>query len=198
MNDPGKIRNIALVGHRGTGKTSLFEALLYNAGVVTRLGSVADGTTVSDWDDDEKKRQMSLSAGLAHVDRSGLSFNLMDTPGDSSFLADAIASLQVVETALVVVNAVAGVEVQTERLWGRAEQRGLARVIFCNMLDRERADFGHALAALQEAFGGQVGGRAAAHRQGARPQGRRRPGRHEGLHVRGRQGAGGRHPGRHG
>ena len=156
MNDPGKIRNIALVGHRGTGKTSLFEALLYNAGVVTRLGSVADGTTVSDWDDDEKKRQMSLSAGLAHVDRSGLSFNLMDTPGDSSFLADAIASLQVVETALVVVNAVAGVEVQTERLWGRAEQRGLARVIFCNMLDRERADFGHALAALQEAFGGQT------------------------------------------
>ena len=156
MNDPAKIRNIALVGHRGTGKTSLFEALLFDAGAITRLGSVSDGATVSDWDDDEKKRQMSLSAGLAHVDRGGLSFNIIDTPGDSSFLADAIASLQVVETALVVVNTVLGVEVQHERLWDRAEARGLGRVIVCNMLDRERADFDHALALLQESFGPQV------------------------------------------
>ena len=156
MNDPGKVRNVTLVGHRGTGKTSLFEALLYDAGVVTRLGSVADGTTVSDWDDDEKKRQLSLSAGLAHVDRAGLTFNLIDTPGDSSFLADTIASLQVVETALMVVNSVLGVEVQTERLWSRAADRGLARVLFCNMLDRERADFASAVAALQASFGPQV------------------------------------------
>jgi elongation factor G len=156
MNDPAKIRNIALVGHRGTGKTSLFEALLFDAGAVTRLGSVADGTTISDWDDDEKKRQMSLSAGLAHVDRGGLTFNLIDTPGDSSFLADAIASLRVVETALVVVNTVLGVEVQHERLWDRAATRGLGRVIVCNMLDRERADFDHAVALLQESFGAQV------------------------------------------
>ncbi len=156
MNDPGKVRNVALVGHRGTGKTSLFEALLYEAGVVTRLGSVADGTTVSDWDDEEKKREMSLSAGLAHVDRSGLTFNLIDTPGDSSFLADAFASLQVVETALMVINAVLGVEVQTERLWNRAVERGLARVLFCNMLDRERAEFTGAVHALKEAFGAQV------------------------------------------
>ncbi len=156
MNDPAKIRNTALVGHRGTGKTSLFEALLFDAGAITRLGSVSEGTTVSDWDDDEKKRQMSLSAGLAHVDRAGLSFNLIDTPGDSSFLADAIASLQVVETALVVVNTVLGVEVQHERLWERAEARGLGRMIVCNMLDRERADFDHALDLLQESFGAQV------------------------------------------
>ena len=156
MNDPGKIRNIALVGHRGTGKTSLFEALLYSAGAVTRLGSVADGTTVSDWDEDEKKRQMSLSAGLAHVDRDGLSFNLIDTPGDSSFLSDAIASLHVVETALMVVNGVLGVEVQTERLWSRADERSLGRVLFCNMLDRERADFAKAVDSLRETFGAQV------------------------------------------
>jgi len=156
MNDPGKIRNIALVGHRGTGKTSLFEALLFDAGALTRLGSVSDGTTISDWDDDEKKRQMSLSAGLAHVTRGGLAFNLIDTPGDSSFLADAVAAIRVVETALVVVNTVLGVEVQTERLWDRADQTGLGRVIFCNMLDRERADFAHALATLQESFGAQV------------------------------------------
>jgi elongation factor G len=156
MNDPAKIRNIALVGHRGTGKTSLFEALLFDAGSVTRLGSVSDGSTVSDWDEDEKKRQMSLSAGLAHVDREGLLFNLIDTPGDSSFLADAIAALQIVETALIVVNSVQGVEVQTERLWARAEERGLARVVYCNMLDRERADFDHALDLLHQAFGAQV------------------------------------------
>ena len=156
MNDPGKVRNVALVGHRGTGKTSLFEALLYDAGAVTRLGAVADGTTVSDWDDDEKKRQMSLSAGLAHVDRFGLTFNLIDTPGDSSFLADTIASLQVVETALMLVNAVLGVEVQTERIWARAAERGLARVLFCNMLDRERADFATAVDSLQASFGPQV------------------------------------------
>ena len=156
MNDPGKIRNIALVGHRGTGKTSLLEGLLYKAGVVNRLGHVVEGTTVSDYDDDEKRRQLSLSAGLAHIERQGLSFNLLDTPGDSSFLADTIASLRVVETALMVVNSVLGVEVQTERLWERADQRGLARILFCNMLDRERADFTVAVGALREAFGPQV------------------------------------------
>ncbi len=156
MNDPAKIRNVALVGHRGTGKTSLFEGLLFKAGVANRLGHVTEGTTISDWDEDEKRRQLSLSAALAHVERDGLTFNLIDTPGDSSFLADAIASLQVVETALVVVNAVLGVEVQTERLWARAADRGLARLFFCNMLDRERADFARAVAALQEVFGQQV------------------------------------------
>jgi elongation factor G len=156
MNDPGKIRNIALVGHRGTGKTSLLEGLLYKAGVVNRLGHVVEGTTVSDYDDDEKRRQLSLSAGLAHIERKGLSFNLIDAPGDSSFLADTIASLRVVETALVVVNSVLGVEVQTERLWSRADERGLARILFCNMLDRERADFAVAVDHLREAFGTQV------------------------------------------
>ena len=156
MKDPGKIRNIALVGHRGTGKTSLLEGLLYKAGVVNRLGRVVDGTTVSDYDDDEKRRQLSMSAGLAHIERDGLAFNFIDTPGDSSFLADTIAALRIVETALVVVNTVLGVEVQTERLWSRAADLGLARILFCNMLDRERADFGVAVATLREAFGSQV------------------------------------------
>ena len=156
MNDPGKIRNIALVGHRGTGKTSLLEAMLYRSGVINRLGTVQDGTTVSDFDDDERKRQLSLSASLAAIERKGVLYNLIDTPGDSSFLADTIAALRVVETALVVVNTVNGVEVQTERLWARAEERGVARVVFCNMLDRERADFDAAVTALRVAFGQQV------------------------------------------
>jgi elongation factor G len=156
MNDPSKIRNIALVGHRGTGKTALLEAMLFRSGVLSRLGSVQEGTTFSDFDDDEKRRQLSLSGTFAHIEHKGLVFNLLDTPGDSSFLADTISALQVVETALMVVNGVSGVEVQTERLWARAEQRGLARILFCNMLDRERADFSRCVEALREAFGSQV------------------------------------------
>jgi elongation factor G len=156
MNDPGKIRNIALAGHRGTGKTSLVEALLYRSGAVNRLGQVVEGTTVSDYDDDEKRRQLSLSGSFTHIERGGLTFNLIDTPGDSSFLADAIAALRVVETVLITVNTVLGVEVQTERMWTRAADLGLARVLFCNMLDRERADFNGALDALRVSFGQSV------------------------------------------
>jgi elongation factor G len=156
MTEPRKIRNVALVGHRGTGKTSLLEALLFRAGASNRLGRVEDGTTVGDFDDDEKRRQLTLSSSLAHVERDGLSFNLIDTPGDSSFQADTIGALRVTETALVVVNAVMGVEVQTERLWGRADEAGRARILFCNMLDRERADFDRSLAALKESFGQKV------------------------------------------
>ncbi|MGD0998252.1 MAG: GTP-binding protein, partial [Thermoleophilia bacterium] len=156
MNEPGKIRNVALVGHRGTGKTSLLEALLFRAGVINRLGKIEDGSTVGDWDDDEKRRQLSLASSLAHVERGGLTYNLIDTPGDPSFQADTIGALRVVETALVVVNTVMGVEVQTERLWARAAGVGRARILFCNMLDRERADFDRCLGGLREAFGHEV------------------------------------------
>ena len=144
-HDPSKIRNVAVVGHRGTGKTSLVEALLFQAGATNRLGSVAEGTTVADWDEDEQQRQMSLSAALCHLEWQGAKVNLIDTPGDAGFQADTLASLRVVEGALVVVNGVAGVEVQTARLWARCEQLGLSRVVFVNMLDRERADFFAAL-----------------------------------------------------
>jgi elongation factor G len=156
MSDSSKIRNVAFVGHRGTGKTSLLEACLFRSGVVTRLGKVEDGTTVGDWDDDEKRRQLSLASSLAHIERDGVTCNFIDTPGDSSFQSDTIGALRVVETAVVVVNTVMGVEVQTERLWNRAAEAGLARIIFCNMLDRERADFDRCLAALREAFGLKV------------------------------------------
>ena len=153
MNEPGKIRNVALVGHRGTGKTSLLEALVFRAGVVNRQGKIEDGTTIGDWDDDEKRRQLSLASSLAHVERDGFTYNLIDTPGDASFQADTIGALRVVETALVVVNTVMGVEVQTERVWMRAAEAGRARILFCNMLDRERADFDRTLGGLREAFG---------------------------------------------
>src|SRR5258708_22381423 len=151
-----RIRNVALVGHRGSGKTSLHEALLFQAGAVNRLGSVLDGTTVSDTDEDEKSRQMSISAALASFEWQQRKVNLIDTPGDSSFIADALGALRVSESAVFVVNAVMGVEVHTTRLWQRAAELDLARLVFVNMLDRERADYFRTLESLKSAFGQHV------------------------------------------
>jgi elongation factor G len=148
--EPGKIRNVAVVGHRGTGKTSLVEAMLFQAGAINRLGAVEQGTTTSDWDEDEQRRQMSLAASLCHLEWQGRKINLIDAPGDPGFGGDTVAALRVVEGALVAVSAVMGVEVQTSRVWERAEQLELPRVFFVNMLDRERADFFRALEQLRE------------------------------------------------
>ncbi|HEX2111132.1 MAG TPA: elongation factor G [Gaiellaceae bacterium] len=147
--ESSKIRNVAVVGHRGTGKTSLVEALLFQAGATNRLGTVEQASTVSDWEEEEHKRQMSLSAGLCHLEWQGRKVNLIDTPGDPGFQADTLAALHVVEGALVTVSGVAGVEVQTTRLWERCEALGLSRVLFVNMLDRERADFFAALEGIR-------------------------------------------------
>jgi len=147
--EPGKIRNIAVVGHRGVGKTSLTEALLFQAGKTNRLGTIEQGTTVSDWDEHEQRRVMSLSGSLMHVEWQGRKINLVDTPGDAGFQADTYAALRVVEGALVVVSGVMGVEVNTTRVWNRAEQYELSRVVFVNMLDRERADFFRVLEAVR-------------------------------------------------
>ena len=151
-----RIRNVALIGHRGAGKTSLHEALLFEAGVVNRLGSVDDGTTVSDFEADEQERGMSIGASVASFEHDARKINLIDTPGDPSFIADTIAALRVADSAVVVVNAVMGVEVNTERLWQRADREGLARLVFVNMLDRERADFFRTLESLQKSFGSHV------------------------------------------
>ena len=148
--EPGKIRNVAVVGHRGTGKTSLVEALLFQSGATNRLGTVESGSTASDWDEDEQRRQMSLSASICHLEWQGRKINLIDTPGDAGFQGDAIAALRVVEGALFVLSAVMGVEVQTVRHWARAEEADLSRVLFVNMLDRERADFFRVLDAMRE------------------------------------------------
>ena len=150
------IRNVALVGHRGSGKTSLNEALLFQAGATNRLGSVGDGTTVSDAAPDEKARAMSIAASLGSFEWRGCKVNLIDTPGEPSFVADALCALRVCESAVFVVNAVMGVEVATQRLWDRADELGLSRLLFVNMLDRERADFFRALDSLKGAFGPHV------------------------------------------
>ena len=151
-----RIRNVALVGHRGAGKTSLHEALLFEAGVTTRLGSVQDGTTVSDSGTDEQARQMSIAATLSSLQWDGRKVNLIDTPGEPSFVADALGALRVCESAIFVINAVMGVEVSTARLWQRAAELDLARMLFVNMLDRERADFFRTLDQLKKAFGQHV------------------------------------------
>jgi elongation factor G len=150
--ESGKIRNVAVTGHRGTGKTSLVEAMLFQAGAVNRLGTIEQGSTVTDWDEDEQRRQMTISAALAHLEWQGRKINLIDAPGEPSFQGDAIAALRVVEGALIVVSGVMGVEVQTSRVWARAEELGLSRLFFVNMLDRERADFFRALNALQSSL----------------------------------------------
>jgi elongation factor G len=150
------IRNVALVGHRGSGKTSLHEALLFEAGVLTRLGSVVDGSTASDTEADEQARQMSISMTLSSFEWADRKINLLDTPGDPSFIADALGALRVCEAAVFVVNAVMGAEVSTRRLWKVAAERDIARMLYVNMLDRERADFYRTLDSLKAAFGPHV------------------------------------------
>ena len=149
MSEPAKIRNVAVVGHRGTGKTSLVEALLFQSGEVNRLGTVEAGTTVSDWDEDEHKRQLSISMSVAHANWQGRKLNLVDVPGDPSFQGELRCAARVAEGALVTVSGVMGVEVGTTRAWNLADELGLARLVFVNMLDRERADFFRTLDQLQ-------------------------------------------------
>jgi elongation factor G len=151
--DAPNVRNVALVGHGGCGKTSLASALLFDAGTVNRLGRVDDGTTVTDFDPDEIERKISLQAALAFAEWKRAKINLIDTPGYNNFLSEARAALRVVEAAIVVADAVAGVEVQTEKVWGYAEEYGLARLILVNRMDRENASFERALESVGRSFG---------------------------------------------
>ncbi len=151
--DAASIRNIALVGHGGCGKTSLVSAMLLDMGAVSRLGRVDDGTTVTDFDPDEIERRISLQTALAFGEWKKTKINLLDAPGYANFLAEARAALRVVEGAIVVVDAVAGVEVQTQRVWSYAEEYGLPRMIVVNRMDRERASFSRTLESLERSFG---------------------------------------------
>ena len=163
-----KIRNVALVGHGGAGKTSLAEALLFAAGAIPRLGQVEDGTTVCDFDPEEQRRRISVSLALAPFELDGHKVNVLDTPGYADFVGDVAAALQAADLALFVVSAVEGVEVQTEIAWKLAEQRGIPRAIFVNKLDRERASFARTLDQLKEKFGAGVAPLAAPDRRGRR------------------------------
>jgi len=151
--DAPNIRNVAIVGHGGSGKTSLASALLFDAGAVNRLGRVEDGTTVTDFDPDEVERKISLQSALAFAEWKKAKINLIDTPGYANFLSEARAGLRVADAALVVVDAVAGVEVQTEKTWSYADEFGLPRLIVVNRMDRENASFERSFEAIEKAFG---------------------------------------------
>src|SRR5207253_8922835 len=149
--DAGSIRNVALVGHSGSGKTQLASAVLADSSMINRFGKVDEGTTVTDFDDEEIARKHTLSASLAYAEWNKQKINLLDTPGIGNFLADARAALHVADAALVIVDAVSGVMVQTEKVWEAAEELGLPRLVVLNRLDRERASVERSLTSLREA-----------------------------------------------
>ncbi len=153
---PEKIRNVVLVGHNGAGKTTLAEALLYRAGAVTRQGTVEDGSTLLDYDDEEHKRGMSMSLAMSPFEWHDHKINLIDTPGYPDFIGDVHAGLRIADLAVFVVSAVDGVEVQTEKIWHLAAALGIPRMIFVNKLDKERASFDRTLAELRDRFGAGI------------------------------------------
>ena len=147
--DAASIRNVAMVGHGGCGKTQLVSAMLFVAGAVNRLGRVDDGSTVTDFDEESIARKHTLAASLGHAEWQKTKINIIDTPGVANFLTDARSALRVVEGAVVVVDAVAGVEVQTEKLWSEAAALNLPRIVVANRLERDRASLERTLESLR-------------------------------------------------
>jgi len=154
--DGQNLRNVALVGHGDTGKTQLISSLLYTAGMVNRLGKVDDGTSVTDYDEEEIQRKFSISAALAHAEWGKAKINFIDTPGYNIFMHETEGALVATDSALLLVHAVAGVEVQTEKTWSFCEKYNLPRVLVINQMDRDRASFGRTVEALHGAFGRAV------------------------------------------
>jgi len=152
-----KVRNVVLLGHGDAGKTSLAEAMLFMAGQTNRLGSVVDGHSNLDYEAEEVKRKITLNLALAPVVHNGVKINIIDTPGYADFIGDAVAGIEAAEMALFVVDAVAGPQVQTRKLWKLATDMGIAKAVFINRMDKEHADFDAAMAALDAAFGHRVG-----------------------------------------
>src|SRR5262245_58512009 len=147
--DATSLRNVAIVGHGGCGKTQLVSTMLFVAGAVNRIGRVDDGTTVTDFDDEEIARKHTLSSSLAYAEWQKAKINIIDTPGMANFLTDARGALRVAEAALIAVDAVAGVEVQTEKLWSEAASLNLPRIVALTRLERERASLERSLESLQ-------------------------------------------------
>jgi elongation factor G len=151
--DAASIRNVTIAGHSGAGKTQLAAAILFDTGMVNRFGQVDDGTTVTDFDEEEVARKHTLAASLAYAEWNKHKINLVDTPGFGNFLSDTLAAMRICDAAAVVVDAVSGVEVQTEKVWEAAEQYGLPRLVVVNRLDRERASLSRTLDSLTTSFG---------------------------------------------
>jgi elongation factor G len=153
---PDKIRNVALISHGGAGKTSLAEAMLFDAGAIQRLGSVDAGTAALDWDADEQKRKQSINLAIGSLEHEDVRITLVDTPGYADFQSDVIEALAAVDAAIVVVDASAGVEVGTDEVWRLADARHLPRFVFINKMDRENANYDAVLDQLKAAFGPKI------------------------------------------
>ncbi|MFH1562532.1 MAG: elongation factor G [Nitrospirota bacterium] len=153
---PQNIRNVSIIGHGGTGKTTLAEALLFNTKLTNRLGRVDDGNTVLDFDPGEIERKISISAGLAHLNWRDHKINLIDTPGYTDFIGEVIRSLRAIDSCIVIVDAIHGVEVGTEIVWNYANENNLPRIIFVNKMDKENADFYKCLAGIKEVLGSET------------------------------------------
>jgi elongation factor G len=151
-----EIRNVAIAGHNDTGKTTLVSQFLFNSGAMTRMGRVEDGTTTTDFDQDEIDRQHSISTALAFVEWKETKINLLDTPGFGIFIMEAKSAMRVADSAAIVVSGVTGVEVTTEKVWKFAEEYALPRLVIVNKMDRERSSFSRTLEALQKKFGKNV------------------------------------------
>jgi len=147
------IRNVCLLGHNGTGKTSLSESILFAAGVINRLGKVDEGTTTSDYDSEEIKSRMSINLSILPGDWHGVKMNIIDTPGYSDFVGEVLAAIRVSDAAIVVIGASAGVEVGTEQVWQYSEDGKLSRLFFVNKMDRENANFAQCVDQIQAKFG---------------------------------------------
>ncbi len=152
----GDLRNFALVGHATCGKTILSEAMLACSGLIGRMGNIANGTTVSDYHETEQKRKISINATLLHTEWLGKKFNIIDTPGYLDFISEAQGALRVCDFALVVVHAVDGIGLATERVWKYATELGIPKMLLVNMLDKEHTDFASLLARLKEQYGRKV------------------------------------------
>ena len=137
--EPKSLRNVAIVGHGGTGKTSLCESFLFVAGKSDRLGKVDEGTSCMDFEPEEQKRNISINAAVNFINWEKHKINIVDTPGDLNFVFDIQNCLRIVDSAIVLIDAVGGVEFQTEKVWGFADEFNLPRIIYINKMDRERA-----------------------------------------------------------
>ncbi len=146
------IRNVALCGHGGTGKTTLTEQMLFRAGVIPKAESIDSGRTQSDYLDDEIKHKFSIHTSLTHLPWKNTKVNLLDTPGSADFIGEVVASFRAAETALMLISAPAGIQIETVKLWRRLDKRNLPRVVFVNKMDQDRASFQKSLEEVREAF----------------------------------------------
>ncbi len=151
-----QIRNVAIIGHGGTGKSSLLEAMLFVGGKIDKMGSADNGTLVSDYDDDEKERKISIKSSMGFVEFDDVKINIIDTPGTADFVGEARTALQAVETAILVVDSVDGVQIETEKAWRYLTENNIPRIVFVNKMDKERANYDNVIDNLKQSLGVNV------------------------------------------